>query len=148
MKLPFIITFCIFLLVACQPVSDDKQNLSTDLPACTKEGKICPNGQTVGRNPTLNCEFDPCPEPASAIECRQDMKQCPDGSFVIRDATKKCEFKACPKQSKQKEPAIFCTQDVAQCADGSYVGRDPSNNCEFKACPDGSKPGRSKTRLD
>ncbi|MBN2066964.1 MAG: hypothetical protein JW744_00670 [Candidatus Diapherotrites archaeon] len=30
--------------------------------ACTEEAKVCPDGSTVGRNPALNCEFDPCPE--------------------------------------------------------------------------------------
>jgi len=29
---------------------------------CTEEAKLCPDGVTsVGRNPALNCEFDPCP---------------------------------------------------------------------------------------
>ena len=30
--------------------------------ACTEEAKICPDGTAVGRNPELDCEFDPCPE--------------------------------------------------------------------------------------
>lgn len=29
--------------------------------ACTQEAKICPDGSSVGRNSSLNCEFDPCP---------------------------------------------------------------------------------------
>jgi eight-cysteine-cluster-containing protein len=29
--------------------------------ACTADAKICPDGTSVGRNPTRNCEFDPCP---------------------------------------------------------------------------------------
>jgi eight-cysteine-cluster-containing protein len=33
----------------------------TKLVACTADAKICPDGTSVGRNPTRNCEFDPCP---------------------------------------------------------------------------------------
>ncbi len=29
--------------------------------ACTAEAKLCPDGTAVGRNPSNNCEFDPCP---------------------------------------------------------------------------------------
>jgi len=34
----------------------------TQPTGCTEEAKVCPDGSTVGRNPALNCEFDPCPE--------------------------------------------------------------------------------------
>lgn len=29
--------------------------------ACTMEAKVCPDGSSVGRNGSRNCEFDPCP---------------------------------------------------------------------------------------
>ncbi len=148
MKLILSLIPLMFIVSGCQPTTDNKQNQGADLPACTKDAKVCPDGQTVSRNPELNCEFDACPEPASAVECQGDMKQCPDGSFVIRDPKQDCAFKACPEQSEQKPPEIYCTQDVAQCADGSYVGRDPKNECKFKPCPDGSNPGQSKTRIE
>ncbi len=28
---------------------------------CAQDIKQCPDGTTVGRNPDLNCDFDPCP---------------------------------------------------------------------------------------
>jgi len=28
---------------------------------CTADAKECPDGSYVGRNPDLNCEFNPCP---------------------------------------------------------------------------------------
>ncbi|KAA3640916.1 MAG: hypothetical protein DWP95_07755 [Proteobacteria bacterium] len=144
----FISLFLLLIVTGCQPQSDNEQTLTSEAMACTKDAKICPDGQTVSRNPDLNCQFDPCPEPASEIECMEDMKQCPDGSFVRRDASLNCQFKPCPLANKEPDSPIFCTQDVAQCADGSYVGRDPKNNCQFKPCDDGSIPGRSKARLD
>lgn len=36
--------------------------------ACTMEAKMCPDGTGVGRNPNLNCEFDPCPEKIELVE--------------------------------------------------------------------------------
>lgn len=148
MKSAVISVLTFFLLLGCQTDSSDSPDKSSEQTACRKDAKICPDGQTVTRNPDLNCDFNPCPEPASEVECMGDMKQCPDGSFVIRDPQQDCHFKACPDPDQQKEPTMYCTQDVAQCADGSYVGRDPNNNCEFKPCPDGSQPERSKTRID
>lgn len=147
MKLFLICTISFLLITGCQPEPTDQQDQNTKLKACTKDAKICPDGQTVSRNPELNCEFNPCPKPASETECMDDMKQCPDGSFVLRDPHQECAFKACPEKSKQTEPVIYCTQEVLQCDDGSYVGRDPNNNCEFKPCPDGSQPERSKPRI-
>src|SRR3989344_7871073 len=32
---------------------------------CTQEAKICQDGTGVSRNPNLNCNFDPCPIPAT-----------------------------------------------------------------------------------
>ena len=29
---------------------------------CTEDARLCDDGSSVGRNPDLNCEFDPCPE--------------------------------------------------------------------------------------
>jgi hypothetical protein len=31
------------------------------IAVCTEEAKVCPDGSIVGRNPNLNCEFNPCP---------------------------------------------------------------------------------------
>ena len=28
---------------------------------CTMEAKACPDGSYVGRDPTMNCQFKPCP---------------------------------------------------------------------------------------
>jgi hypothetical protein len=148
MKPVLFLTLSLLITAGCQPESTENQKQTTELTACTKDGKICPDGQTVGRNPELNCEFNPCPELTSETECMDDMKQCPDGSFVLRDPHQECAFKACPEKSKQTEPVIYCTQEVLQCDDGSYVGRDPNNNCEFKPCPDGSQPERSKPRIE
>ncbi len=148
MKFFIILWVTLFLVLGCQTETTENPNKSTVPAACTKDAKVCPDGQTVSRHPALNCDFTPCPEPTSNIKCQDDMKQCPDGSFVKRNPNNECSFNACPEQSKQKEPVVYCTQEVLQCDDGSYVGRDPENNCAFKPCPDGSEPERSKPRLD
>ncbi|GAA4822814.1 hypothetical protein GCM10011365_21250 [Marinicella pacifica] len=148
MKFFVILWVTLFWVVGCQTETTENPNKSSVPGACTKDAKVCEDGQTVSRNPALNCAFDPCPEPLTEIQCADDMKQCPDGSFVKRHPNNECLFKACPEQSKQKEPVVYCTQEALQCDDGSYVGRDPENNCAFKPCPDGSEPERSKPRLD
>ena len=132
----FIICLLLLALVACNQDSVEQAQLS----ACSKELKICPDGQTVGRNPALNCEFDPCPPALAKNQCQDDMKQCPDGSFVTRDDANNCQFKPCPTVADKQPPDVYCPQDVRHCPDGSYVGRDPKQNCAFKLCPDGSQP--------
>ena len=41
---------------------------------CTKEAKQCPDGTGVGRNASLNCEFDPCP----SVSDNSGYIVCPD----------------------------------------------------------------------
>lgn len=31
--------------------------------ACTRDLRVCPGGGTVSRNPSLQCNFNPCPRP-------------------------------------------------------------------------------------
>jgi len=33
---------------------------SEGLPSCTEDARVCPDGETVVRNPELECEFDAC----------------------------------------------------------------------------------------
>lgn len=45
---------------------------SPPFKSCTQEAKICPDGKNiVGRNPQLNCEFNPCPNDSSKLNCPQ-----------------------------------------------------------------------------
>ena len=41
--------------------------------SCTEEAKVCPDGTTVGRNPELDCEFNPCPEPTPEPEAEHKI---------------------------------------------------------------------------
>jgi hypothetical protein len=68
MKKTFILmTFSLLTLTACNPETQkggDSGHNNTDnsnMIACTQDAKICPDGTGVGRDPTNNCEFKPCP---------------------------------------------------------------------------------------
>ncbi|MBI2628741.1 hypothetical protein HYW74_01510 [Candidatus Pacearchaeota archaeon] len=82
--------------------------------ACTKEAKICPDGSSVGRNPALNCEFDPCPgsvtctpswtcNPASwdNVNCVNGVKTrtCTDSNNCGVITNKPSEIQSCPATS-------------------------------------------------
>ena len=56
--------------------------------ACTMEAKICPDGTTVGRNPTLNCEFEPCPEEDNT----EPEKEC-NGYYWFDEQSLSCGYK-------------------------------------------------------
>ncbi len=131
------------LMTACQqqaPEPPQTKDQAVQVKACTKDLKVCEDGQTVGRDANNQCEFFACPPPREVTACPDDMKQCPDGSFVYRDQSKHCAFKPCPgstaEPSKNTTEPMMCTQEVRQCPDGSYVGRDSLNGCAFKPCPD------------
>jgi|CXWL01.1.fsa_nt_gi hypothetical protein len=73
---------------------ENPSHIDIQKPDCTKEAKVCPDGEVVGRNPNNNCEFDPCP---STQACTAEAKLCPDGSGVGRNPKNNCEFDPCPK---------------------------------------------------
>jgi len=76
--------------------------------SCTAEAKVCPDGSTVGRNPLLGCEFDPCP----------DFKECSEleeAECELRDDCVSFESTLpCPD-----EPGIVCPTVMvfSHCAD-------------------------------
>lgn len=127
MKKFMIIAFLMLavFVAACTP---EQQN--NEPKACTEEAKVCPDGSSVSRNSSLNCEFDACPQVKTETEqvmCPQDVKDCADGSFVSRNPSKGCSFDECPE-------IIICKTDTKTCPDGKKVSRDPKNGCEFSAC--------------
>ncbi len=134
-------------LISCQQQTSEtavKQAETTEVKGCTKDLKICPDGQSVGRDMNNQCEFYDCPAPPEVSACPEDVKQCADGSFVSRDQSKFCEFNPCPDDNAKAEEsdqtvkenlvAKGCSKDLKMCADGRGVGRNPLNNCEFHAC--------------
>jgi hypothetical protein len=110
----------LFVLIACKEkdIQTPKDTSSPEIikestntiKSCSKEAKICPDGNSVSRNINNNCEFDPCP--TNVVEkpikkkpsmCTADAKECADGSFVGRDHYNNCKFKDCPKGEKTKK---------------------------------------------
>lgn len=96
----FILFFLLLTnLISCtnnheEPNNQGKQNIK----ACTKEAKMCPNGEVVGRDSLNNCEFNPCTKKSkqnSKKLCTADVKQCANGKFVGRDANNNCQFPDC-----------------------------------------------------
>jgi hypothetical protein len=69
--------------------------------ACTMEAKICPDGSAVGRNSTLNCEFDPCP----ALQYCDSNRRCPDE-------------KMCYKFEDNEKPYCYEGEPCIKCASG------------------------------
>lgn len=118
-----LLTILILLfIVACKPDASQAENVETknENPEvskidktpkfCTKDLKVCPDGNSVTRNPDNNCEFDPCPvEKVKApykkepMICPADVKECPDGSYVSRDHNNNCKFKECPNTGSKKD---------------------------------------------
>lgn len=52
----------LFLAIVCLMVLAASSMASA--VACTEDAKICPDGSAVGRDPSNNCEFKPCPSTA------------------------------------------------------------------------------------
>ena len=92
---------------------------------CPTDVKECDDGSSMSRNPSKDCEFDPCPQ---EYACSTDVKECDDGSYVNHNPDQNCAFDLCPEETA-------CDDDVKECADGSYVSRNPSNDCNFPLCP-------------
>ena len=97
----FICIALFITLLSCTKNQENQENqnvLSNDsVKTCSKEAKMCANGQVVGRNQSLNCQFDPCPQKnlKSKNLCTADVKQCSDGTFVGRDSNNNCQFPSC-----------------------------------------------------
>jgi len=123
--LAFVFIVGIFLIGCSQQLS------------CTKEALICPDGTAVGRNASLNCAFNPCPE---AKACTEEAKICPDGSAVARNPNNNCEFDACPGFCGSSTNAACTTDD--DCMTGGCSGQvcqgineEPIvTTCEFLEC--------------
>lgn len=101
-----LITLISFFLLNCQQKDtqveaseNDPIKQVTELKACSKDAKACPNGNSVGRDINNNCEFFACknkPLRKDTLMCTADAKQCADGSFVARDPNNNCKFNDCP----------------------------------------------------
>lgn len=125
------------MIVACQKQNTDTAVIDkvTTTEPCTKELKVCEDGQTVGRDGNNHCEFFSCPPPLEVTACQEDMKQCPDGSFVFRNQSQDCQFEACPSEKVLTDTTLkACTKELKVCENGNSVGRNPANNCEFNSC--------------
>ncbi len=118
-------------VAACQqnnsPETETKESKKLTKPIsqevtkyCTKDLKICPDGNSVSRNRNNNCEFDACAK------------------------VKEAEPKKKGNNKNKKKQAMMCTADVKECSDGSFIGRDHYNHCKFKECPNGDKLNKNK----
>ncbi len=170
MKNFWMVLLAMFTL-ACQNQNAETiaEKAETKPMACTKDIKICDDGQKVGRDINNQCEFFDCPPPLNQGECKNEMKQCKDGTFVYPNPDNQCAFDLCPEEKSAEDTvsqpvAKPCTKDLKICENGRSVGRDAYNNCEFfpcepkkieepvmctqdvKQCPDGSYVGRDSNK--
>jgi hypothetical protein len=113
MKHILMAVFTMFIVTACQQKDTNSEAYATEdkpsnnktppkevvLKACSKDAKVCPDGNSVSRDPANNCEFHACNEIVKgkkSITCTADVKECPDGTFVSRNHKNNCKFKDCP----------------------------------------------------
>ena len=88
------------------------KNSITGPSACTEEAKICPDGTAVGRNPDLDCEFDPCPESNTCIDLG-----CPSESIYVGSVNSDKYYSCdCHYANRIKPENIICfiSDDDAQ----------------------------------
>lgn len=88
--------------------------------ACTMEAKVCPDGTAVGRNPALNCEFDPCP----SVECKGEGETIP----VIANPPECCKGLVLipPKDLQTVGIMGYCT---SKCGNGICDEIESTHNC-------------------
>ncbi|CAB9508380.1 chitinase [Seminavis robusta] len=94
-----------------------------DCPGCPDDSFVCVDGTELFRDPTLDCQFPPCPPQ----QCAQDIFTCDDDTELVRDPDLNCEFPPCPTP--------VCPLDSFTCDDGTELIRDPDLDCEFPECP-------------
>jgi len=110
-----LLTILILLfIVACKPSVTQTENSESknEAPevskednspkACTKDLKVCPDGNSVVRDPDNNCEFTPCP-----VEDNKEQ--------IANETT---------EVSKEDNMPKVCTKELKVCADGNSVARD------------------------
>ena len=111
MKKLLILVLVLMTVIACKEKGSTTPEVVkgeiNKIKFCTKEAKLCPDGNSVTRNLENNCEFDPCPTHAEKktakkepMMCTADVKECSDGSYVGRDHYNNCKFKDCPNGEK------------------------------------------------
>jgi hypothetical protein len=96
---------------------------------CPKDGKKCPDGSTVSRDPQNECRFPVCEQRF----CTADVKTCPDGSFVARDPKSGCAFAPCPTLDCRLCPFGF-SDGCNTCACRGASGRPL---CTLRSCGPG-----------
>ncbi len=94
-----LVIFSALFSCTTNPEAELNAQKAKQIIACSKEAKMCPDGQVVRRNPKLNCQFDSCTKDKKNTKtfCTADVKQRPDGKFVGRDANNNCQFPPCGK---------------------------------------------------
>lgn len=90
--------------------------------ACTEEAKLCPDGSYVGRNASLNCEFDTCPPYAPPPQLASEGEFC--GGIAANLPENQCE------------PGLECVLDGAYPdAAGTCQKPAPTGTDELQVCP-------------
>jgi hypothetical protein len=97
-------TFC--TLRACGPddFAEPKCNPKPDPVVCPADAKLCVDGSSLGRDPSNNCEFFPCPPP--------NCKVCP---FGFNDGCNECRCdkngnESCTERACKRLGEPFCVK--------------------------------------
>ena len=85
-----------------------------------KDLRVCDSGETIFRDPDLNCEFPKCP-PRAIVTCEDRPKKCPGGLSVLPDPSQNCEYLECPEIPQTNT----CPEVAPRSEDCSRTGKVP-----------------------
>lgn len=90
------------------------KNFVEEIPGCTKELKVCPDGSSVGRVPP-NCEFETCPSEGEIKYISRDPEECSRIQFLCEPNFEPfSDDKGCGCKKITDEPNLqenYCTPE-------------------------------------
>lgn len=124
-----------FGLVSTAPADAAGLFSRNQMPRCSMEAKVCPDGTAVTRSGPY-CQFAPCKTAQPPVMCPLDAMVCPNGNVVGRVAPQ-CGFASCngaarvaPIGKLPEKP--FCVSSRVTC---TSKGIPSKSTCKPTPCP-------------
>eukprot|EP00586_Coscinodiscus_wailesii_P005205 CAMPEP_0172478704 /NCGR_PEP_ID=MMETSP1066-20121228/2827_1 /TAXON_ID=671091 /ORGANISM="Coscinodiscus wailesii, Strain CCMP2513" /LENGTH=151 /DNA_ID=CAMNT_0013238509 /DNA_START=56 /DNA_END=511 /DNA_ORIENTATION=- len=118
-------------------------SFGASVQGCNQDVKVCPDGQTLNRNPTDNCNFPLCQgesDCSSASTGNQDNVLMCSNTLRYRDGFNNCNFEQCGDPRCALEDYKQCPSPYLHV----YVARDPkagASGCQdWLPCPGSGTP--------
>ncbi len=119
--------FSAFGLVSTAPADAAGLFSRNQMPRCSMEAKMCPDGTAVTRSGPY-CEFAPCKTAQPPVMCPLDAMVCPNGNVVGRVAPQ-CGFASCDTDTVREVPIgkvpkkSFYTPGRVVCTNNSVLSK-------------------------